>query len=63
MTTLSEQSGSSHDGTQDSWRDATLSGGGDREAPVPSEHPRLSTQRSLTTEMSEDSFAMADTSG
>ena len=67
MTSLSEKSGSSRDGTQDSSRDATASSaGGDREATVSSEPRQLSTQRSLTTdtlEMSEDSFAMGDTSG
>ena len=64
MTSQSEKSGSSQDGTQDSWRE--LSGVGDREATVLTDRPRLSTQRSLTAdtmEMSEDSFAMGDTSG
>ena len=64
MTSLSEKSGSSQDGTQDSWRE--LSGVGDREATSLTDRPRLSTQRSLTVdtmEMSEDSFAMGDTSG
>ncbi|XP_076454901.1 tetratricopeptide repeat protein 16-like isoform X2 [Babylonia areolata] len=63
----SEKSGSSREGPMDSSREAAqISAGGDREGFVSSEPRRLSTQRSLTTdtlEMSEDSFAMGDTSG
>ncbi|KAL8608187.1 hypothetical protein ACOMHN_016642 [Nucella lapillus] len=61
----SKKSGSSRDGPVDSSREASLMPG-EREGVGSSDQQRLLTQRSLTTdtlEMSEDSFAMGDTSG